>query len=1121
MYAPIHCHTSFSLLDGAIRIKDLVAFAKKHNLPAVSVTDHGTMAGIVEAYTECKKENVKLIPGIELYCAPNSRFDRKSGNDEGIDKGNYHLTAVAINNIGYRNLCKLSTLAYQEGFYYKPRVDKELLEQFNEGIIVTSGCLASEVNRKLQVGKLDGVNDTIEWFSKVFDGRYYIEIQENGLIEQQDANNALIEIAKKKGLPLLACLDCHFHDKEDHEAHEILLAVQTGAKLSDEKRFRFNTDEVFLRTPDEMNVAFWEHPEAVANTLDIANRCDFDMELGKYKFPKFPVQDSVQVLRDNARNGLRKKLDIYTIEGNNVDEKIYLDRLEYELDLIITKGFADYFLIVADLLDWAREQDIPVGTGRGSVAGSCVSWCLGITELDPIEHRLIFERFINPGRSSAPDCDLDISDERRGEVVQYLKDKYGEDKVAQVATYGTLKGKSCIRDIGRVLEMSFTETDKLSKLYPAAKHGKEYDIEEALELEPKLKAAFEETESSRKLLKIALKLEGLYRHSSKHAAGLVISPVSLFEEIPLMYTKGECITQYQFNDLDKIGLLKFDLLGLKTVTFIDNVVKLVENHKNTKIDWNLIGLNDKKTYELLSSGQTAGCFQVATDGMQQLLMQLKPDTFNDISSVLALFRPGPLESGMMSSFVKRKNGQEEIQYVHPSVKPILEDTYGTLVYQEQIMEIAKILGGYTLEEADTLRAILGKKKVSEMPAQESKFVNGCIQNGISESVARELFEQIKEFAAYSFNRAHSASYALITYRTAYLKAHYPQEFMTALLNMEAGDADLTFKNISECKALGINVLPPDVNDSLELFTLTNDGIRFGLCGIKGIGRGAHEILKNRSKPLESFVELLEILGTQCNKRVIDALVKCGALDSFGNTRRSLFLSSEAMLKNFRLKKFDKMVLRDETEWEMSEKLKHEREVLGFYISGHPLDTVKARGLTKISDVPSMEGKYVEVGGVVHGLTLKNTKKGKRYATFLIEDRDGQIACIMWPDKYLANKKYLEQEIPFMFYGYNKVQDEKSTFIVEKMEPLASTETISRKMIITMTKDLHMKPDKLLKMKNFIEANPGFTPIEAVMKRDGVEVRVELSGECLVEGTDEVALKLEKIIGKGTVSLQNI
>ncbi len=752
-YTPIHVHTKFSILDGAIKTEDYVKFAKNNNISKIHISDHGTMAGIVDLYYKAKKEGIGVIPGIELYVAPNSRLEKGSGNEEGIDRGNYHLTAAATSYRGYQNLCKLSSLAYSEGFYRRPRVDKELLEQFNQDIIITSGCLASEINTKLALGRVGEVEELIDWYASVFDGRYFIELQENGLREQHEANVALIEIAQKKGLPLLACCDCHITHTDDCEAHDVMLCVQTGAKLSDSHRFSFDTSQLYLRTPDEMYSAFFDYPEAVDNTNYVASLCEFEFPESSTRFPIYKTNSTPEDhIRRESFNKLENFLDFKELCGD-VDREEYYERLRTELSLICDKGFASYFLIVSDILNWCRSNDIPVGPGRGSAGGSLVAFCLGITELDPIEYGLFFERFLNAERLENPDIDSDISDVHRERVIQYIRDTYGSDQVSQICTFGTMKGKMCIRDIGRVLGLTFAETDKLVKLYPAPKHGKEYSLKEALEMESRLKEAFEENENTRKLLRVALKLEGTLRHTSKHAAGIVISPEPLTDMMPTMTVKDELVTQYEYKDLEKLGFIKFDFLGLKTLTLIDLTVKLVEKRHGVKINWSHLGYNDPKTYELCARGDTLGCFQIDTDGLQGVLKQIKPTHLGDISFCLAAYRPGPIESGMLARYIKRKNGDEPVEYPHPKTESILRDTLGVIIYQEQIMQIAVTLAGYTMGQADSLRKATGKKLADKMKAEKDKFVSGCVStSGMSQQESSDLFEKIEEFAAYGFNK---------------------------------------------------------------------------------------------------------------------------------------------------------------------------------------------------------------------------------------------------------------------------------------------------------------------------------------------------------------------------------
>src|SRR5438093_2020365 len=790
-FVHLHLHTQYSLLDGANKIKHLMPQVQAYGMPAVAITDHGNMFGAVDFYRAAAKQGIKPIIGCEMYMAPKSRQDRSPVRaDDYEGGGNFHLILLAMNLEGYRNLCRLVTAGFTEGFYHKPRVDKQLLRELNQGIIALSGCLSGELARAMLAGRDQLAREVAAEYAAIFDDRFYIEVQDNHLPDQERLNPALIELAKDLSLPVVATNDCHYLKAEDAEAHEVLLCVQSGKVWSDEKRWRFGTNQLYVKSPEEMAAAFAHCPQAVTNTLEVAKRCNLELSFGDFQFPVFatPAGESLEAcLERSARAGLDAHLAQIRASASGLSaaqEQAYRERLEYELQVIEEMGFASYFLIVADFIGYAKAQGIPVGPGRGSAAGSLVAYALKITDVDPIRHQLLFERFLNPGRKSMPDIDVDFCVERRDEVIRYIKEKYGADRVAQIITFGTLKGKQAIKDVGRVLEFSYGDTDRLAKLYPAPKQGKDFPLEAALEMEPRLRELRERGEKEKKLFDYALKLEGLLRHASKHAAGVVISPTPLVEHLPLFIDKeGNVLTQYAGPDVDTIGLIKFDFLGLKTLTLLDDAVKRIRKSRDHEIDLSALPLADRLTYQTLARGDTVGVFQMEGSGIRKLITQLKPTCFEDIVAVIALFRPGPLDSGAAEQFIRRKNGKEPSTYLHPLLEPVLKETYGVTIYQEQVMQIAQVLAGYSLAEADNLRRAMGKKSKEEMQEERVRFLKGAARQKIPDRLAGEIFDQMETFAAYGFNKSHAASYALISYKTAYLKAHYPQGYMTALMSM--------------------------------------------------------------------------------------------------------------------------------------------------------------------------------------------------------------------------------------------------------------------------------------------------------------------------------------------------
>ena len=882
-FVHLHCHTEYSLLDGANKVDKLFERIKALKQPAVAMTDHGNMFGAVEFYREAMSHGIKPIIGCEIYVAPTSRFEKK-GVDKGPKEYNNHLILLAMNKEGYRNLCKLVSLGYMEGFYYKPRIDKDLLRELNGGLIALSACLQGEVSQALNYGVYEKAKAAAETYATIFGDRYYIEIQDNKLAEQEKVNRQLVELAKELSIPVVATNDCHYGERADFHAHDVLLCVQTGKTVSDDNRLKIETDELYLKSADEMNQGFDYCPGAVERTLEIADRCNVDIEFGKYHFPNFTPPKEISLddyLDELAHQGLEQRL-----EGITDPElrKSYVERLEYELDVIKRMQFPGYFLVVADFINYAKENGIPVGPGRGSSAGSLVAYALKITDLDPIRHVLLFERFLNPERRSMPDIDVDFCIRGRAQVIQYVKDKYGADRVAQIATFGTLKAKAAIRDVGRALGLSFAETDAIAKLIPAPKQGFDYPLTEAMKMEPRLGEMMKNDPRIKTLMDHALRLEGLVRHASTHAAGVVLSNLPLVDHLPLFVDKeGGIVTQYDMSCVEKIGLVKFDFLGLKTLTLIHDCLKLIEITRGETMDVNRLPLDDKKTYRTLCNGNTTGVFQLESTGIREMTVKIRPNCFEDLVAILALYRPGPLDSGMAEEYIKRKHGKEKIKYLHPLLDTILKDTYGVIVYQEQVMQIAQVLGGYTMGDADILRRAMGKKDPQEMAAQRERFVDGARAKKIDEKKATEIFDQMETFARYGFNKSHSAAYALVSYQTAYLKTHYPVEFMASLMTSEMGDTDKVIKNLSECRAKDIEVLAPDVNESRADFTPIGDKVRFGLAAVKNVGEKAVEvILESRSKdgPFSSLFDFCRRVDmTAVNRRVIESLIKCGAFDA--------------------------------------------------------------------------------------------------------------------------------------------------------------------------------------------------------------------------------------------------
>ena len=1151
-FVHLHLHTQYSLLDRANKVSNLMPQVAAYDMPAVAMTDHGNMFGAVDFYRTAAQHGVKPIIGCEVYVAPHSRFDKNvSGADNHEHGGNFHLVLLAMNLDGYRNLCRLVTAGYTDGFYRKPRVDKALLRELNSGIIALSGCLSGELARTMLGNREKSAREVAEEYAAIFDERFYIEVQANHLPQQEQLNPALIELARELSLPLVATNDCHYLHAEDAEAHEVLLCVQSGKVMSDDTRWRLGTNQLYVKSPELMRAEFAEHPQALDATLDIATRCNLELPFGDLKFPVFaiPAHESLeQHLERTARQGLEERLELIraaTPAFSPEAEQEYRERLAFELTVIGDMGFAGYFLIVSDFIRYAKSQGIPVGPGRGSAAGSLVAYCLQITDVDPIRYQLLFERFLNPGRKSMPDIDVDFCFERRDEVIQYIKDKYGADKVAQIITFGTLKGKQAIKDVGRALEFSYGETDRMAKLYPAPKQGKDFPLEAALDMEPRLREIRTAGQREEKLFAYSLKLEGLLRHASKHAAGLVISPTALVDHLPLFVDKeGSVLTQFAGPEVDAIGLIKFDFLGLKTLTLLANTVSRITHTRGREINLSTLPLDDAATYRKLTHGDTVGVFQMEGSGIRKLITQLKPSCFEDIIAVIALFRPGPLDSGAAEQFIRRKHGKEPTTYPHPLLEPVLKETYGVTIYQEQVMQIAQVLAGYSLADADSLRRAMGKKNKAVMQEERGTFLAGATHNRIPEKTASAIFDAMETFAAYGFNKSHAAAYAFLSYQTAYLKTHFPHEFMAALMSIEMGDTSKTYKNIADCRLQNIPVLPPDVNVSDEGFTVGEDSIRFGLGAVKGVGSKAIEVIcqARQDGPFADWYDFnRRVQGPQVNKRVMESLIKCGALDAFG-PRAQLLAGCEATLKwaesearrdRAQLGLFaagsgpdpTRPALPQVAEWSEHEKLTHERDILSFFITGHPLDRYESRlhgvvSLTTAQIRGRAHQEKVRLAGVVQTLTLKNNKKGDRYATFTLEDKDGGVEVIVWPEAYRKYEHSLHAAEPVCLSGTLEVDDDRCQIIADALVPLESVAKDEVSQVhIQVPSEVTTKED-LLALRAVLTQHQGDCPAFLhLLRPDHRETIIALPPTLGVAPTRAMLAAVEDVFGSGVASFR--
>jgi DNA polymerase-3 subunit alpha len=1064
-FTHLHLHTHFSLLDGAIRLDELFEAASADKMEAVAITDHGNMFGALDFYSKAKEFGIKPILGCEVYLAPGSRLMRgthTSGDEElapyaTARSGMSHLCLLAMNEIGYLNLCRLVSSGYLEGFYYKPRIDKEILAKHAEGLIATSACLKGEVTAQAVIGDMDRARESAKWYRDIFQGRFYLEMQQNGLPQQMMVNQRFQELSRELQIPLLATADCHYLKREDALSQEVLMAIQTGRTIDDPTGGSIKSDEFYFKPQAVIKEEFAFCPEAVANSMEIARLCNFEFkfkdEKGKkiYYYPKFEPpagQTAAEHLNGIARNGLEQRLRDKEREIPEEERRKYSDRLERELGVINEMGFTGYFLIVADFIGYAKSHGVPVGPGRGSGAGSLVAYCMAITDLDPIEHGLIFERFLNPERISLPDFDVDFCMDKRDRVIQYVSEKYGKDCVAQIITFGKLQARGVIRDVGRVFGMPASEVDRIAKLVPETLN---ITLEEAFAAEPRLRQLTESDPRMGQLFAICRSLEGLGRHASIHAAGLVISNRPMVEHCPLYRGKNdELVIQFDMNNADKIGLIKFDFLGLKTLTFLQKAEELVnQRHPEAKYSLSRSPLVDKPMYEMLARGDTLGIFQLESSGMQDLMKKIRPDCFADIVASNALYRPGPLESGMVDDFINRKHGQTPVIFEFEELRPALEETYGVIVYQEQVQQIAMRLASYTAGGADLLRRAMGKKKPEEMAKQKEIFVGGAVKNGHNPEKIDHLFELMAKFAGYGFNKSHAAAYSAITCQTAYLKCHYPVEFYAALLSIERENTDKITKYIADARRHGIAVLPPDINESDTDFTCLSEAqIRFGLGAIKGVGQIAIDSVLESRRTNGPFTDLFDLCARTntrtVNKRVLEAFIKAGALDGFKIHRASLCAAlDDALEQGSSLQKHldenqpsfsdllgggdstfnqRKITYPDKERWPRLEELKYEKDTIGFFVTGHPLDDFQSEldryttmtvgeCLTATSAKPE-----VLIGATLAALREIFTKRGDRMAFATLEDQQGQIEAVIFSDIYLESEGVLKSDEPIWVKG---------------------------------------------------------------------------------------------------------
>ena len=1152
-FVHLHVHSEYSLLDGAAQLEKLVAKAKELRFPAIALTDHGNLFGAIDFYLAAQKAGVKPILGCELYVAPGGRRER--GSQDGGYEGANHLTVLVRNRTGYRNLVKLVSRAFLEGFYYKPRVDRELLARHADGLLVLSGCLNSEVSRLLSAGDAVRARETAGWYQEVFGkDHYFMEVQAHGLDEQARVLAETLRIATAIGAPVVGTNDSHYLEAGHARAHEALLCIQTGTNLQDSSRFRFSTQEFYIKSAEEMARVFADLPEACRNTLAVAERCNLTLDFNEFHLPRYLAPEGHTLdsyFHELAHDGLRRRY------GPNPDDAIEA-RLAHELAVIEKMGFAGYFLVVWDFIRYAREQGIAVGPGRGSSAGSLTAYCLGITNIDPIRYGLLFERFLNPERISMPDMDIDFSDDRRDEVIRYVAERYGRDRVAHIITFGTLGAKAAIRDVGRVLGMPYGDVDRIAKLVP--NFPLNITLDDAYQKSLPLAEMVRGQANVRELWEIARTLEGCTRHASVHASAVVISDEPLEEHIPLYKDpkRPELITGYAMGPIEKLGLLKMDFLGLRTLTVLANTVALIKESRGLELDLDRLPLDDKKTYEMLSEAKTFGVFQLESSGMRDALRGLRPGQLEDLIAMVSLYRPGPME--LIPDFIQRKHGRSKITYEHPAMEKFTRETYGIMVYQEQIMQIASEMAGFTMGEADILRRAMGKKDRELMAKQREKFVNGCRERNTSAAKAERVWELMEKFAGYGFNKSHGAAYGLVAYQTAYFKANYPVEFMAALLTSEMGDTDKIVKYIEECRAMGIQVVPPDVNVSAVQFSVAGDTVRFGLAAIKNVGEAAMQsILKSRSaegtfKMLEDFCARVDL--RLVNRRVVESLIKAGAFDSLGLTRAHLLATTDTALESGQRQQRDRAEGQGSffemmpaaaparvsapaeimPEWDADQRLAFEKEVLGFYISGHPLaryrGVVEPLGVTTSADLAAKgHGARVLLFGHATGLKETSTKGGNRMAFFTLEDMEGTVEVTVFPEPFKSAATCLRsgEREPLLVRGRVDDGDKGRVVLAEDVRELAqalaesggrprngggASEPNACRIRVTPGED---PSAALAAVRQLCEEHPGRVPVFLHLVLEGQEVVVRTRG-LSVDGSRELVAEGESRLGPGSVSV---
>jgi DNA polymerase-3 subunit alpha len=1145
----LHLHSQYSLLDSCLKIDELIKRGLEYNMPAIALTDHGNILGALTFYKAARKNNIKPIIGAELYLAPESRFTKPEKNNDEINYN--HLVVLVKNDRGYRNLSELISRSFTEGFYRKPRIDKDLLEKYPEGLLVLSACFHGEIPFKLLNGRQEEAYEAAKWYRELFKDDFYIEIQNHGLEKQVEVLPQLIQLSKDLGIPLVATNDVHYLNREDADARDVLICIQTNNVLSNPDRpMKKETDEMYFKSTEEMRKLFADVPESLDITMEIASRCNFDFKLGTYFLPDFQVPGDTDIdgyFEKICREGFERLRP--SLEGKKHGIKAYEDRLDDEIEKVRQMGFPGYFLIVWDIVRFSKEKGIRVGPGRGSVVGSLVAYVTGITAIDPLEYDLIFERFLNPDRISMPDIDIDFDGERRDEVINYIRNKYGEENTAQIVTFGRMKAKLAIRDIGRVLEIPLGDVNKLAKMIPdGPKVELKSEIDGSIDLQKELKHVPE----TKRLINFALKLENNIRHTGVHAAGVVIAPKKLTEFMPLYKAKDDIVTQFEKDEVEEIGLLKMDILGLKTLTIIENALKAIKEVEGKEIDLDNIPLDDEITFKVFQEGDTDGIFQFESSGMRDYLRRSRPDKITDIIALNALYRPGPLGSGMAEVYVKRKLGKEKVEYLFLELQDILEDTYGIIIYQEQVMRISVKLAGFAMSKADEMRKIMGKKLTHKLPPVKKVFLEGGIKKGFNKKKLEQLFGQMETFAEYGFNKSHATAYAFLAYQTAYLKAHYPVYFMMANLSSESDKTTTSSKviqYISEAKKMGIDILPPDINKSSEYFRVeSRTAIRFGLKGLKNVGAAAiNSILHARDiggafKDYSDFITRIDL--SKVNKAVLESLIKSGALSCFNLKRRSLFDSVEELIKQAGIiqkhQALNQKSLFSEgetaavsiskeyleaDEWNESEIIKHEKEVAGIYITFNPLEKFRDE-IIKVSntDIASiMAGEFkneiIRIGGVITEITQKKSKKGAFYGELFFEDLTGRIKVLAFKDKWAQLKEEIKMDFPYFLEG--RLPDNGDSTPNIYLEDLTDLEAFlkkqARKIIIKLNYE-QLSDSFMDELLEKLEANKDTVPYLVVIYKNGYRITMDPGTDHGLKATLSMKKDIESLTSENTVEI---